>query len=107
MNINISAYSLRQVAQRLAFNLGACALAMLIFPSHAFAQVYKCTFKDEATRQNKVVYSDSPCGKAEKQTLTAIQAKVATRPTSTANNTITASKSARLGSDKCGIESRF
>jgi hypothetical protein len=75
MNKNISAHSLSQTAQRLAFNLGACALVMLMFPSFAFSQVYKCTFKDEVTRQNKVVYSDSPCGKAEKQTLTAIQAK--------------------------------
>jgi hypothetical protein len=75
MNKNISAYSLSQAAPRLIFNLGACALVMIILPSLAFAQVYKCTFKDEATRQTKVVYSDSPCGKAEKQTLTAIQAK--------------------------------
>jgi hypothetical protein len=75
MKKNISAYCLSQTAQRLMFNLGACALVMLIFASLAFAQVYKCTFKDEVTRQNKVVYSDSPCGKAEKQTLTAIQAK--------------------------------
>jgi hypothetical protein len=75
MNKNISAYSLSQTAQRLIFNLGACALVMAMVPSLAFAQVYKCTFKDEVTHQNKVVYSDSPCGKAEKQTLTGIQAK--------------------------------
>lgn len=75
MNKNISAYSLSYAAQRLMFNLGAFALVMAIFSSHAFAQVYKCTFKDEVTRQNKVVYSDSPCGKAEKQTLITIQAK--------------------------------
>lgn len=41
----------------------------------ANAQIYKCTFIDDVTRQNKVVYTDAQCGKAQKQTLTAIQAK--------------------------------
>ncbi len=46
-----------------------------LFASHVNAQVYKCTFVDDATRQNKVVYTDSPCHQAQKQTLTAIQTK--------------------------------
>ncbi len=53
----------------------ALSIAGFLFTSHVNAQVYKCTYVDDATRQNKVVYSDSPCGKAEKQTLTAIQTK--------------------------------
>lgn len=49
--------------------------ASFLFATQANAQVYKCTFVDDVTRQNKVVYTDSPCGKAQKQTLTAIQTK--------------------------------
>lgn len=39
------------------------------------AQVYKCTLADNATRQTKVIYTDAPCTKAAKQTLTSIQVK--------------------------------
>lgn len=82
MKKNISAYSLSQTAHRMQFNLGACILAAVLFPSSAFGQVYKCTSMDETTRQNKVVYSDAPCGKAEKQTLTQIQVKSQVNPQS-------------------------
>jgi hypothetical protein len=47
----------------------------LVFTTQLNAQVYKCTFVDDATRQGKVVYTDSPCQQAQKQTLTAIQTK--------------------------------
>lgn len=51
------------------------SIAGFLFTSHVNAQVYKCTFVDDATRQSKVVYTDSPCHQAQKQTLTAIQTK--------------------------------
>ena len=51
------------------------SIASFLLATQANAQVYKCTFIDNVTRQNKVVYTDSPCGKAQKQTLTAIQDK--------------------------------
>ncbi len=53
----------------------ALSIAGFLFTSHVNAQVYKCTFVDDATRQNKVVYTDSPCHQAQKQTLTVIQTK--------------------------------
>lgn len=46
-----------------------------LFAANTYAQVYKCTFVGDEARQNKVVYTDMPCSKASKQTLTAIQAK--------------------------------
>lgn len=49
--------------------------AGFLLTTHVNAQVYKCAYVDDVTRQNKVVYTDSPCGKAQKQTLTAIQVK--------------------------------
>jgi hypothetical protein len=45
------------------------------FSNNAAAQVYKCTFADKDSRQNKVVYTDTLCGKTGKQTLTDIQVK--------------------------------
>lgn len=49
--------------------------AGLLLSASAQAQVYKCTFADSETRQNKVIYTDVPCGKSGKQSLTDIQAK--------------------------------
>lgn len=51
------------------------SIAGFLFTSHVNAQVYKCTFVDDATLQSKVVYTDSPCHETQKQTLTAIQTK--------------------------------
>lgn len=51
------------------------SITSFLLATQANAQIYKCTFADDATRQNKVVYTDAPCGKAQKQTLTAIQVK--------------------------------
>ncbi len=39
----------------------------------AAAQVYKCTFVDKDSHQNKVIYTDAPCAMTSKQTLTDIQ----------------------------------
>lgn len=50
-------------------------VAGFLLTTNVNAEVYKCTFVDNNTRQNKVVYSDVPCAKSEKQTLTAIQLK--------------------------------
>lgn len=50
-------------------------IAGFLLTTNVNAEVYKCTFVDSLTRQNKVVYSDAPCGKSEKQTLTDIQLK--------------------------------
>lgn len=47
--------------------------AGLIWATNAQAQVYKCTLADNETRQNKVIYTDVPCGKSGKQSLTDIQ----------------------------------
>ena len=47
----------------------------LLFAANSQAQVYKCTSVDDETHQNKVIYTDTPCGKAAKQTLTSIQTK--------------------------------
>jgi len=53
------------------------------FTNVALAGVYKCTFWDIETKQNKVVYTDIQCSKSSKQTLTNIQmassSKVSTR----------------------------
>lgn len=57
------------------FSTVSLIAASILSATIANAQVFKCTFIDGVTRQNKVVYTDAPCGKAEKQTLTAIQAK--------------------------------
>jgi hypothetical protein len=46
-----------------------------LFAMPIHAQVYKCTSVDAGTRQAKVIYSDAPCAKTSKQTLTNIQAK--------------------------------
>lgn len=58
-----------------SFGKAAFITASFLCATIANAQVYKCIFIDGVTRQNKVVYTDAPCGKAERQTLTAIQAK--------------------------------
>lgn len=50
-------------------------IAVFLFTMQVNAQVYKCAHVDDVTRQHKVVYSDSPCTKTEKQTLIDIQAK--------------------------------
>jgi hypothetical protein len=55
----------------------AVLLVTFSFANNAAAQVYKCTFADKDSRQNKVVYTDTPCGKTGKQTLTDIQVKSA------------------------------
>lgn len=47
-------------------------MAGFLLSTHANAEVYKCTSADSVTGKNKVVYSDAPCAKSEKQTLTAI-----------------------------------
>jgi hypothetical protein len=47
----------------------------LLFSAPINAQVYKCTSADVATGQSKVIYTDAPCTKSSKQTLTSIQAK--------------------------------
>ena len=57
------------------FSTVSLIAAGILSATIANAQVYKCTSVDGVTRQHKVVYSDAACGKAEKQTLTAIQAK--------------------------------
>jgi hypothetical protein len=46
-----------------------------LFAAPINAQVYKCTSADVATGQSKVIYTDAPCIKSSKQTLTNIQAK--------------------------------
>jgi hypothetical protein len=50
----------------------AVFLAAFSFASGASAQVYKCTFADNQTHQNKVVYTDMPCHKSAQQTITDI-----------------------------------
>jgi hypothetical protein len=56
--------------------LQLCLLSVgFLFAASANAQVYKCTFVEKASSQTKVIYSDSPCAKAAKQTLTNISAK--------------------------------
>lgn len=49
--------------------------AGFLLTTHVNAEVYKCTFEDNATSKTKVVYSDEPCSKSERQTLTTIQLK--------------------------------
>jgi hypothetical protein len=53
----------------------ALSITGFLFTAHVNAQVYKCISVDDVTRQSKVVYTDSPCHQAQKQTLTAIQTK--------------------------------
>lgn len=50
-------------------------LAGFLCAPDAAAQVYKCTSFDKATQQNKTVYTDEPCAKSAKQSLTHIQAQ--------------------------------
>jgi hypothetical protein len=57
------------------FTAAGFITANLLLTTHVNAEVYKCTFEDSETSQNKVVYSDEPCNKSEKQTLTTIQLK--------------------------------
>lgn len=47
----------------------------LLFAAPINAQVYKCTSANVAAGQSKVIYTDAPCIKSSKQTLTNIQAK--------------------------------
>jgi hypothetical protein len=47
----------------------------LLFAIPINAQVYKCTSANVAAGQSKVIYTDAPCIKSSKQTLTNIQAK--------------------------------
>jgi hypothetical protein len=58
---------------RYLFTTASFMMAGFLLSMHANAEVYKCTFADSVSGQNKVIYSDAPCGKSEKQTLTAIQ----------------------------------
>lgn len=60
---------------RCLFTTASFIMAGFLLSTHANAEVYKCTFADSVTGQNKVVYSDAPCSKSEKQTLTTIQTK--------------------------------
>jgi hypothetical protein len=57
------------------FTFAVFLFTTLLFTTQVNAQVYKCTFVDVATRQSKVVYTDSPCQQTQKQMLTAIQTK--------------------------------
>ncbi len=56
----------------IAYIQSAVFLAAFSLASAAFAQVYKCTFTDNQLHQNKVVYTDMPCGKTAKQFITDI-----------------------------------
>jgi hypothetical protein len=53
---------------RYLFTTASFIMAGFLLSTHANAEVYKCTFADSVTGQNKVVYSDTPCAKSEKQT---------------------------------------
>jgi len=41
--------------------------------SHANAAVYKCTTVDHQTNQQQIIYTDTPCGEQNKQTLLNVQ----------------------------------
>ncbi len=56
--------------------LANCLLLIgAMFAYGASAQVYKCTSVDSKTLQNKTVYTDTPCAKSAKQSLTNIQSQ--------------------------------
>ena len=57
------------------FSITGFTIVGLFLATSVNAEVYKCTFIDNTTRQNKVIYSDAPCAKSEKQTVTAIPLK--------------------------------
>jgi len=57
-------------------------LTLISFANVSLAGVYKCTFWDKETKQNRVVYTDTKCAESNKQTLTDIQTssnKISTR----------------------------
>jgi hypothetical protein len=55
--------------------LVSVAIAASLFAGSASAQVFKCSYVDKSSRQTKTVYTDEPCTKTGKQTLTEYKLK--------------------------------
>ena len=68
--ISVSKRYLKRIVLAISLVLTGFFLA-----SNASAQVYKCTSVDSKTLQNKTVYTDKPCAKSAKQSLTNIQSQ--------------------------------